>query len=47
MFTIKTDKFAAVDIIIMENTTQKMDKKNESITFDLKGSMYNRIVKFP
>ena len=47
MYTISTNKFAPVDIIIMQNTQSTINKKNELITFDLKGSLYKRKVQFP
>ena len=46
LYTIKTNKFSPVDIIIMKNTNRRINKKNQTITFDLKGSIKNRIVKF-
>lgn len=46
VFTIKTFAFAPVDVIIMQNTVNLSDKKNQTMTFDLKGSMINRKVNF-
>ena len=42
MFTIKTNVFHSVDVIIMENTTRMLNAKNPKMTFDLKGSSNNR-----
>ena len=47
LYTIKTNKFAPVDIIIMENTMSKIKRHNKSMIFDLKGSLKHRITNFP
>ena len=41
VFTIQTDVFGTVDILLMENTL-KRKYKNPFVTFDLKGSLVNR-----
>lgn len=45
VYTIKTNKFKAVDMVIMENTAQITNKQNWKMTFDLKGSTFNRYTK--
>ena len=47
VFTIKSNVFKAVDIMIMENTSYEKALKNHSIKFDLKGSLYKRENKIP
>ena len=42
VYTIKTNSFASVDILVMQNTMKDLDKNNRSIVFDLKGSLYKR-----
>ena len=46
LFTIDTNVFGKVDIIIMENTLKNRHKTHPLITFDLKGSLIHRNVKF-
>lgn len=45
IFTIESVFFEPVDVIIMKNTAY-VNKLNEKMTFDLKGSTANRRVKF-
>ena len=45
VFTVKTKIYATMDFLIMENVTYGLQAKNQSITFDLKGSTYNRRTK--
>ena len=45
VFTIKTNYFAPLDIIVMQNTVQMGHPKNSKIVFDLKGSSVNRYNK--
>ena len=45
IFTIKTNYYSDVDIIIMENTSNLLNKNNINHSFDLKGSMIGRRVK--
>ena len=47
IFTIKTKFFEPLDIIIMQNTCNPNNKKNDKLTFDLKGSTVGRATKFP
>ena len=47
IFTIKTKFFEPLDIIIMQNTCNPNNKKNDQLTFDLKGSTIGRATKFP
>ena len=47
VFTIRTNSFASVDILVMRNSMREMDQTNQSITFDIKGSLQGRIVRFP
>jgi hypothetical protein len=42
LFTIKTNYFAPLDILIMQNTALLQNKYNPRVTFDLKGSSTNR-----
>ena len=42
LFTIKSNKFDPVDVIIMQNTCQLTDPKCARMTFDLKGSKVHR-----
>lgn len=46
IFTIKTKFFAPLDIIIMQNTCNPVNKKNDKLTFDMKGSTVGRQAKF-
>ena len=46
IFTITTDKFNKVDVLVMQNTVQLHGKRNKCMFFDLKGSMTNRKVHF-
>jgi hypothetical protein len=46
VFTIKTDKFHSLNIIIMQNTCRTQDISKQ-LKFDLKGSVVNRKVKLP
>ena len=41
-FTIKTNIFAPIDIIIMQNTILRKDTNNNKLVFDLKGNTRNR-----
>ena len=47
VFTIKTDYFSALNIIIMQNTSRPRDITNNQLKFDLKGSTVNRKVGLP
>lgn len=42
IFTIKTNLFAPMDVIIMQNTANITNKNGPKMTFDLKGSTINR-----
>jgi hypothetical protein len=42
IFTIKTNYFDPLDIIVMQNTCVLQNKKNNKLTFDLKGSTVGR-----
>lgn len=46
IYTIKTNYFDPVDIVVMQNTVKLSDKKNHKLTFDIKGSTINRKVNF-
>lgn len=46
LFTIHTNYFDSVDIIVMQNTAQVLKKENKTYSFDLKGSLKGRWVKF-
>lgn len=46
IFTIKTDYFDPLDIILMQNTSQLRNKSNDKLIFDMKGSTINRKVGF-
>ena len=45
LFTIKTDFFDNLNIVIMQNTKQLKHPTNKNMTFDIKGSTTNRKVK--
>ena len=45
VFTIKTNFFAPIDIIIMQNTILRKEKSDNLIVFDLKGNTRNRKLK--
>ena len=42
MFTIKTDIFAPIDIIIMQNTIYRKSNEDNLLVFDIKGNTRNR-----
>ena len=44
VFTIKTDFYASVDVILMQNVLQMSDT-NPTMIFDLKGSTKNRLTQ--
>ena len=46
IYTIKTDYFDPLDIIIMQNTAVLRNKRNNKLTFDIKGSYVGRKEKF-
>ena len=46
VFTINTDVFKSVDVIVMQNTVQVENKLNPQMKFDLKGSTKGRYEKF-
>lgn len=46
VYTIKTNVFDSVDILVMQNTAKVQSKDNQKMTFDLKGSLKNRKVGF-
>ena len=46
IFTVTTNVFSPVDIILMENTLSSHKSSNPFMLFDLKGSRVNRTVKF-
>ena len=41
VFTIKTNIFAPIDIIIMQNTILRKEKFDNMLTFDIKEKMLN------
>ena len=45
LFTISSNVFASVSIILMQNTVQMTNTKNQKIVFDLKGSQAKRYTK--
>ena len=45
VFNVKTRLYSSMNFIIMENVTFGKEAKNQKITFDLKGSTYNRRTK--
>lgn len=47
VFSLKTNIFSQVDVIVMQNTIQLKKKKNDKMVFDLKGSSVNRYIKLP
>lgn len=47
VFSLKTNIFSNLDVIVMQNTVQLKNKKNPKMIFDLKGSRINRYVNLP
>jgi len=47
IYTIKTDIFNNINIVIMQNTIMLQKKNNKKMIFDIKGSTINRKVKLP
>ena len=46
MYTLKSQYFSSVDVIIMKNTAY-MEQSKEKMVFDIKGSTVNRFVNLP
>lgn len=46
IFTVKTDYFDPLDIIVMQNTSVLRNSKSEKLIFDLKGSTVGRKTNF-
>ena len=46
VFTIHTDVFKSIDVIVMQNTVLLNKKNNQNMQFDLKGSTKGRLTKF-
>jgi len=46
VYTVKSDVFESVDIIVMENTARVKSVQSPKMVFDLKGSIKNRKVGF-
>lgn len=44
IFTVKTENFSSVHIMLMENTVRLKESKNLRYIFDLKGSTVDRVV---
>jgi 1-phosphatidylinositol-4-phosphate 5-kinase len=44
LFTIKSDYYLDVNIIVMQNSVQMLKKDNQRMTFDMKGSSIKRKV---
>ena len=47
IFTVESDKFSKVHIMLMENTIRLKDKNKLKYVFDLKGSQIHRNVEGP
>lgn len=47
LYTLRTNVFGELHIMIMQFTCMPEDRGNERLTFDLKGSSVKRLVKFP
>jgi hypothetical protein len=45
IFTFKTNYFAPLDVVVMQNTVRRDKKHSMVMTFDLKGSLVNRYSK--
>lgn len=45
MYTINTNVFEPLDIIIMQNTKYQSERKSAELTFDIKGSTHKRLTK--
>ena len=46
MYTLKSQYFSSVDVIIMKNIAY-MEKSKDKMVFDIKGSTVNRFVNLP
>ena len=46
VYTIKSNTFEAVDVLVMQNTVMKRDQTRPGMIFDIKGSTVNRLTKF-
>ena len=47
VFSIKTNIYGSVDIILMQNTSQLSNPKSKNLVFDMKGSKYSRYTSLP
>lgn len=47
VFTLKTNIFSPLDVIVMQNTIKMKNLRNQRIIFDLKGSTIKRYVNLP
>lgn len=47
VFSLETNVFSKVDLVVLQNTTETMNSKNDKIIFDLKGSLNKRFVNLP
>lgn len=47
IFTLKSQYFSSVDVIIMRSTAYMDGKSNQKMVFDIKGSTKNRCTKIP
>lgn len=45
IYTLRTNEFKPIDLIIMQNTTVLINKSKKVLEFDLKGSTVNRYTK--
>ena len=46
IFKVKTSFYATIDVIIMQNVANLLEPSHMMYSFDLKGSIVNRYVKF-
>jgi Phosphatidylinositol-4-phosphate 5-Kinase len=47
IFTIKSNYFPSLDVVVMQNTINRVSPKSMVMKFDLKGSTMNRYSRLP
>ena len=45
LYSIKTNIFGPLEVIVMQNTSAFISKNNQKMVFDLKGSIINRMTR--
>lgn len=46
IFTFKSNRFAPINVIVMQNTSKLTHRKSQKMIFDMKGSTVDRKVSF-